>query len=262
MKVCIWCKEKEGVESFNKLAHTIPQSLGGKNICENVCDACNSYFGNYDNGLPPVESAFKETFMISRTLLLYPIGEIGRNKALARPKSAYFNVDLVKKSIALKQPYKFNKDFQEILARQLKRGILKVYLEERERQFGDALTAQFDLIRRFSRHNQGDLPLLYFTRKFGILVLDKEKTKSPEIPVDANKLLMKYLQITDHYFEFELLGHCFSIPYREGYNSIREEYLKGTAEIKKDVFEKAIPVKRIFDIDLTLRVLQDPIIKG
>lgn len=45
MKICIWCRKNENQGTFDKKAHTIPKSLGGDNICENVCDKCNHFFG-------------------------------------------------------------------------------------------------------------------------------------------------------------------------------------------------------------------------
>ena len=62
MKVCIWCSKSEDIVNFNKIAHTIPQSLGGNHICKNVCDSCNEYFGNKEFGKPAIEITLKEVF--------------------------------------------------------------------------------------------------------------------------------------------------------------------------------------------------------
>ena len=43
---CLWCLNEEPKVTFEKKAHTIPKSLGGQNYNINVCDECNSYFGN------------------------------------------------------------------------------------------------------------------------------------------------------------------------------------------------------------------------
>ena len=80
MKKCIWCTRKESETTFKKLAHTIPQSLGGKMICENVCDDCNHYFGNISDKLPSIEETFKETFNITRLRLLGK-ERVGKNKS-------------------------------------------------------------------------------------------------------------------------------------------------------------------------------------
>jgi hypothetical protein len=43
---CLWCFNSEPIVTFKKKAHTIPKSLGGQNYNNNVCDCCNSYFGD------------------------------------------------------------------------------------------------------------------------------------------------------------------------------------------------------------------------
>ncbi|MBD2701707.1 hypothetical protein IC229_13735 [Spirosoma sp. BT702] len=50
IKKCIWSNQKEPRVTFNRDVHTIPQSLGGRQICPIVCDSCNSYFGNPQSG--------------------------------------------------------------------------------------------------------------------------------------------------------------------------------------------------------------------
>ena len=70
-KKCIWCLKEESEVPFKNKAHTIPKSLGGQNFNINVCDICNSYFGNPSKeNKYSIESALKETFCISRELFL------------------------------------------------------------------------------------------------------------------------------------------------------------------------------------------------
>lgn len=70
MKKCIWCSKTEQTVTFHKPAHTFPQSMGGKNICENVCDLCNKFFGDKESGFPAVEIALKEILNLSKYILL------------------------------------------------------------------------------------------------------------------------------------------------------------------------------------------------
>jgi hypothetical protein len=66
-KVCVWCLKTSKEVTFNNEAHIFPQSLGGRIICENVCDECNRYFGAKQNpDIPSVEVAFKEPLNISK----------------------------------------------------------------------------------------------------------------------------------------------------------------------------------------------------
>jgi hypothetical protein len=168
MKVCIWCRNTESKVSFNNKAHTIPKSLGGMHICKNVCEKCNEFFGNPQNEYPSVEAILKYTFGTSRAMLL-------NNKTLEKYKhtnrftSSYFKVDLRKSTIRFKQSYSVNSGFQEKVCRQMKKGIYKMFLEEMERQNGNALDERFDFIREFARHNLGDCPVINFERRYGVI---------------------------------------------------------------------------------------------
>ncbi|NYJ25971.1 HNH endonuclease [Allomuricauda sp. ARW1Y1] len=254
MKICIWCRQNDTQVTFNNKAHTIPQSLGGKNICENVCDKCNSYFGNIQNRIPSIETVIKETFNISRLILLDSSNEVGKNKALARFKSELFNVNLKQKKVRVKPKYSLRQNFQKNMARQLKRGIYKVYLEERERQKGDALNEKYDFIREFSRYNLGDFPLIYFRRKNGIMMMLEEWNKSPELIFDE-RYRMKYLLDNHNFFEFELLGHVLAISTSRNFVLSRDTYIKETKKVKEELFSEMFPIEKFNDFDLTLKIM-------
>jgi hypothetical protein len=113
LKHCIWCRKTEEESPFKRLAHTIPQALGGKDTCINVCDTCNHYFGIHFQGSPSIETIIKETFNISRVRLLDTDRNIGKNKAIAKFSSIYFDVDLKNHKIELKLSYRLRKSFQE-----------------------------------------------------------------------------------------------------------------------------------------------------
>ncbi|WNH12015.1 HNH endonuclease [Thalassobellus suaedae] len=90
-KNCIWCLKDESEVPFEKKAHTIPISLGGENYFKNICDNCNSYFGNRDSTSTnySIEEALKEAFNISRKRLLIP--ERTKRK-VGRFKSKFFEI--------------------------------------------------------------------------------------------------------------------------------------------------------------------------
>lgn len=256
MKKCIWCSQYEPQARFTKLAHTIPQSLGGLNICENVCDYCNSFFGAHDNKLPPVETVIKETFNISRARFLDNDGEIGKNKAMSRFKSIYFNVDFKKKRVDLKPSYDLRSGFQEKICRQLKRGIFKIFLEERERQIGDGHNSRYDFIREFARYDLGDYPIIYFERLHGIIAMARNWAKNPEIFMGKENQF-HYLNSDHSFFEFELLGHVFSVPCSRAWELNFESYIKETSKIKSEFFKSWKFINKFNDIDLTLNILND-----
>src|SRR5882757_1920632 len=165
MKKCIWCSKSEPKVTFNKLAHSIPQSIGGINTYENECDDCNEYFGNANNKTPSIDMIIKETFNISRHRFLNDESNIGKGKTLKKFTSYYFDVSFKKNKIDIKGAYKFHSPFQEKISRQLKRGIYRIYLSELERQNkGIGHEERFDFIREFVRYDFGDLPVFYFDR--------------------------------------------------------------------------------------------------
>lgn len=256
MKKCIWCKQTEEETTFETVAHTVPQSLGGNNICENVCDPCNHYFGTYQNQQPPIDNVIKETFNVSRARFLSSTKEIGKNKALPRFKSTYFNVNFERGEISPKGAYKLKKDFQRTLARQLKKGLYKMFLEEQERQNNSGHDSKFEFIREFARFDQGDYPLLYFERKYGMIVMIPEWAKSPPFIINS-EYKMKYLMSNDHFFEFEFLGHVFAIPISTEWKDHFEAYIEETRPLKQEIFKTAVFVQHFNDVDFTLRILND-----
>jgi hypothetical protein len=251
MKKCIWCLETEEVKPFKKEAHVVPQSLGGVVLCANVCDDCNHNFGSYHNALPPVEKALKEAFAITRARMLATDGDIGKNKSLSRFTSEYFNLNFKNHSMSVKPKYILNSKFQSDIARQFKRGIYKMYLEGREEYAGDGHDERFDFIRNYSRYDIGELPVFYFNRTVGVMLALREWFKKPSI-IFQSELKMKYLVENDHFFEFELMGHIFSIPTTKYFPSFFEDYKRNSFEAKQGFFSTMKVVERFDDIDLSL----------
>ncbi|MDR6372343.1 hypothetical protein J2795_002998 [Chryseobacterium bernardetii] len=207
MKICIWCSKNEDHVTFEKLAHTIPQSLGGKLVCENVCDSCNEFFGRKEHGLPAVEIALKEVLNTSKYLLLTQHKEI----RLSRFKSEYFNFNYKSnpRTFKFKMGYKLRPNFQREFGRRFRRGIYKVFLEERERQIGDAHDERFNFMREFSRFDLNDYPVYVQVPKFKAILYNTED------------LLIPQIRFTDHsdemdkefrFYSYPLMGHSFVIP--------------------------------------------------
>lgn len=257
-KKCIWCSKSDNAAKFDKPAHTIPQALGGKRICVNVCDDCNAFFGTHYKGYPSVETILKETFNISRTRFLLAEKEIGKNKAMGRFTSIYFKVDLVKHKLDLKQSYKLHKGFQEKIARQLKKGLYKLFLEETERQFGTGHGKQFDFIREFARYDFGDYPVFYFERKHALILTVREELKDPVLHLSED-MQMRYLVNEPGFKEFELFGHVFGIATVRLWEIFFENYIRKSSLAKAGIFKQWRRVDRFNDIDFTLSILDKPI---
>lgn len=255
MKKCIWCSRAEDVTSFKRVAHTVPQALGGKYICENVCDDCNSYFGQHHEGDPSIETVIKETFNITRYRLLGK-ENIGKNKTLHRFSSIYFKVDFQKHKMDLKGSYKFHPRFQERIGKQLKRGLYKMFLEESERQRGDAHDDKYNFIRTFARYGLGDLPTFYFERWHGIIAMSQDWLHNPSFLLETD-MQMKYLVNEPGFTEVEFLGHVFSLATSPAWEMCLDNYVKKTLEAKREFFRSIREVNRFNDIDLTLSIIND-----
>lgn len=256
MKHCIWCRHGEDKVSFNKLAHTIPQSLGGKDICTNVCDDCNLFFGSHYQGNPSIETILKETFNISRTRLLDPNTDIGKNKSMTKFSSVYFTVDLKKNNIALKHSYRLQKGFQMNIGQLIKRGLYKLYLEELERQTSTAHDSKYDFIREYARYGIGDLPVLYFIRSVALIAMAQDWARTPKFFIEE-EMKMKYLVNEAGFFEFEFMGHVFGIATSRFWDFNLDNYLRRSRDAKASLFRGFRNVSDFNDIDLTLSILDD-----
>lgn len=250
MKKCIWCSKDENLVKFIKKAHTIPQSLGGKQICEEVCDDCNHYFGSPKPNVPSVELVFKETFNISRHYLLHSINQ---HKKVTRYKSEFFNVNWERNSIAFKPKYSLKPHFQKTLGRQFKRAMFKVFLEDRARLKGDAHDAKFDFIRRFARFDLDDYPVFYFRPATGIIYFSSVDAIEPQIRFsNEHERIMKEFR----FYEFWLMGHFFSLPTSSQYLLFKNQYIKYCRKEHSQIYSKIEEIERMEQIDFLFRYME------
>ena len=247
---CIWCLENEPNVTFEKKAHTIPKSLGGQNFNRNVCDDCNYYFGNRDshNGKYSIEVALKEAFSISRKRFL--LGGIPKRK-VGEFKSQFFEMKERKGKFRLGVKPSFMFASQLELCRAFKRGLYKIYFEELNRQKKVGFESSYDIVRSFSRYNNFDLPVLYFTRNIGVMIFFKSEAETPILFFDR----MNYLYSDDKFAEIEFLGHVFGFPIANFSKEEFEDYAQKSIEMKKDFFMEAKVIEKFTDIDIALSVM-------
>lgn len=253
MKLCIWCSKKENFVTFNKIAHTIPQSLGGKNICKNVCDDCNEYFGRKEFGKPAVEIALKEVLNISKYLLLTQHKEI----KLKRFKSEYFVFDYKnnRRFFKFKMSYKLKPNFQKEFGRRFRRGLFKVYLEERERQIGDAHHERFNFIRDFARYDLSDYPIFIQKPKFQGIFYNTNDVLSPEIRFTE---FSEEIDKTFRYYNYPIMGHNFVIPtsnqlMQERFDSYKNHLIRTDDAIGTEL----IMIENIENLDFRFEFMND-----
>lgn len=251
MRKCIWCLKDDSKVKFERKAHTIPESLGGFNICANVCDGCNSFFGSHSKDNIAIEVVLKEIFNISRFYIIknQPTlsGKIGRFK------SQFFDVDWNKHSMSRKLKYKLQRGFQEKLARQFRKGIYKIYLEERERELGDALDDRFDHMRQFCRYDLNDLPVYYRQPSLKALLLSFESFLKPELYFSP-----KSIELDEKFrvFELMLFGHHFTIPTSKISDLTINEYFKKESLSNNPFGIKFVNVDLVEKVDFTFKFIQ------
>lgn len=200
-----------------------------------------------------METVIKEAFIITRYRFLN--GEhIGKNQAMPRFTSTYFNVHASTNTISLKSKYLLKSHFQENLGRQLKRGVYKMYLEEVERQFGEGHDPKYDFIREFARYDLGDLPLYYFIRQHGIIAMSKEWAKHPVLLLGEHKP-MRYLVNEPGFDEIEFLGHVMGVATSRLHDTLFEAYFQKSAAAKEGVFKSCREIKKFNDLDVALSIL-------
>jgi hypothetical protein len=253
LKRCIWCRLNEIETKFNTKAHSIPKSLGGQNINPNVCDNCNHFFGNATSeNRYSIETALKETFCITRQRFL---SGKSHKRQVGRFKSIFFDVKDKKGKLRIKfkKSFLFKVEFQQKLCRSFKRGLLKMWLEEFDRQSKTQIgqNEKYETIRQFSRYDIGNIPVIYFERRIGVFIFTKNEAETPILILNR----MKYLFENEKFTEIEFLGHVFGFPFTQFTKEDTEIYIKKSLEIKKQHFNKTILLEKLIDIDFTLSII-------
>lgn len=243
IKTCIWCLEPSGNVSFNRAAHIFPQSLGGKRVCPFVCDNCNSYFGSKQStGTPSVEIALKEPLNISRHLLL---GDLHRNKKF-RFRSEYFEYNQTKKLVRPKYKYNRLHEFQVGFMKQFKRGIYKIFLEERATDRDDAYDPKFNFIREFARYGIGDLPVLFIKSSFPAIFVSKDDTENPVI---------RFTEHSDEemsrfgFYGYWFMSHYLAIATINNFEITYRNYVTYMLRDNNNLYGSVQPLNRLDDLD-------------
>lgn len=252
-KNCIWCFKSENETSFQKKAHSIPRSLGGQNYNKNVCDQCNEHFGNKNSvNRYSIEEALKETFCISRQRFL---NRDTAKRQVGEFKSMFFDIKDKNGRLKLevKRSFKFQPGFQKELCRNFKKGLLKMWFEEFDRQSKHTIgnDEKYNLIRNFARYDIGDIPVVYFTRRIGIFMMFGREAETPVLYFNR----MKYLYEDNKFTEIEFLGHVFGFPKSDFSKQDFENYIRNSLNEKKNFFTHGKLIDKLIDVDLSLSIL-------
>ncbi len=251
--ICLWCLKSEDEVTFDKKAHTIPKSLGGQKYNNNVCDSCNEYFGSKNEQNYSIEEALKEGLNISRQRFLN--GNITKRQ-IGRFKSRFFEIKMKsngKHQLYIKPSFRFSKKFQQELAHSFKRGLYKMYFEELNRQKGLGYESEYNVVRNFARYNQGNPPVLYFERRFGMFIMFAREAETPILYLQR----MNYLLNSKNYAEIEFLGHVFGFPIADISTQEYIQCLTDSQNLKKDYFKGHKIIDKLIDIDIAMKIMND-----
>lgn len=212
---CIWCCKEEPEVSFRTVPHVLPKRLGGMEICVDVCDECNHYFGTATTGRPCMDHAFKEVFGAFRMFTSH-LGPESYKKF----SSAYFSYHHKDHLIKIKS--NFN---SQAVTRQFKRSLYEVFLQKYHQVTGDGNNPAFAMVRDFARYDIGN-PRVFYAFNNIILAPDDKYMEHPFLPM-SQKLIDDMFE--SGFFNFWLMGHNFYleifpvIANVKGYNYIRHE---------------------------------------
>lgn len=245
---CLWCNRTENEVSFSKKAHTIPRSLGGTYICNNVCDRCNSFFGNPGKYNISIEEVLREGFEITRFNVHDSLKQKGKNKKYSRFKSRFFN--LSGNTFRVKPIYSLKPGFQENMARLFKRGLYKIFLEELHRQSGKGFDDKYSFIKEFARLDLGEYPVYYLRQKFPGIFFSETEFLSPALIFSdhQNDIMNEF-----GFYEMRMFSHTFILPVIRNYQINFDNYMRRNRRELSDVYDKAILIRKFTDIDFTNR---------
>lgn len=252
IRKCLWCNLSEENDNitFIKKAHSIPQSLGGKFLCKNVCDTCNQYFGSRQYNKPSVEVVLREGFELTRNMAFS--SKKGKSNQYARFKSTFFKLNTRNNTFSMKPIYSIKPGFQANMARQFKRGIFKIFLEEYQRQTDKGMDNRFDFMREFARYDFNDIPVFYLTPKVPALFYSEKEFISPEL--NFHHTLQK--KIDDYeFYQLRIFGHGFLIPTHRNWNLTIEDNLDKAKKDLLGTYKEFKLINSFNDVDFSLEFM-------
>lgn len=243
---CLWCRKDSSTSeiTFLKKAHTIPQALGGKFICADICDTCNHYFGSRGYHTVAIEVVLREAFELTRNMVFAHPER--KSNQYSRFKSVFFKLNTANKTFSFKQLYSIKPGFQAMIASQFKRGLFKIFLEEYHRQFGAGIDERYNFIREFARYNVGDYPIFYLIPKLPVMFYSEDEFVKPQLNFSAPQLK----SITDYeFYLLNIFGHGFLIPTHRNWHLNIDTYLKNARDNLKDMYKGYTLIKEFKDVD-------------
>ena len=208
---CIWCgKESDGI--FDSKPHILPKSLGGSEICVDVCDDCNHYFGTPLKGLPAIDVVLREIFESYR---LFGTNYYEEHKP--PKKFTFFHYNHEKKRLKLKDPFR-----EATITSQFKRGLYELFLQKYHATTFDGNNQRWDWVRSYARYGTERIliePHVYYA--FNNIVFHPSDENMNIVPMsdklieDALKYGVFHCILMGQNFYLEVLPHLFQQYGRE-----------------------------------------------
>lgn len=190
---CIWCGKEIPDTTFNNAPHVVPKGLGGREICFDVCDKCNEYFGKSTTGITAVDVVFKEIF---NSYIVF-----GRNtdkNTHTKLRSIFFNYFHSQHKITMKGNFR-----SSVITRQFKRGLYEVFLQKYHLVTGNGNHPMFEAVRQYARYNKGNLRVFYAFNNMVFLPAEENIRKLPMSENAINDMM------NNGVFRFWFAGHLF-----------------------------------------------------
>lgn len=238
---CIWCGRKDPIVTFESKPHILPKALGGNELCVDVCDECNHYFGTAEKHLPNIDLVVREIFEAYR---LFGTNYY-ENKKLPK-KFTFFHYDIKTGKIKLKNTFRAS-----TITFQFKRGLYELFLQKYHNTTHKGNDSCWDWIRQYARYGTK-----YVLREPHVYYAYNNITFTPA-EGELNSILMsdKLIEDVQEYgvFHMYLMGQNFfmevlpSIFQRRGYDYMRKEATKMIVNVKGN--ESVFELTNIMDID-------------
>lgn len=155
----------------------------------------------------------------------------------------------------MKIKYQLRANFQLEFGRRFRRGVYKVFLEERERQKNDAHDNRFDFIRSFERYNLSDYPVYYLKPKFKALFISMPDIINPQIRFTEHSDQIDKIY---RFYSYDFLRHNLVIPttsnfIKERLNIFKDYLIKDDSPFGKELIE----INYIEVLDFRFKHLED-----
>lgn len=208
---CIWCGNSEPLVSFKNKPHILPDSAGGNELGNDICDCCNSFFGSKKSyNQPSPDLIFKEIFNLERFFNGSPSITNGE-----KYRSELF--PLIDGELHIKHNILEN----SLYADSLKSAFYEIFLQKYHAFTHNGHDNRFDGVRCLARYNANVCGLkVYYVHTH----MWFRKCNMNQTQIYFNDFHLKELERTGFY-SFDYLGYTFFL-----------EIFKNVADENRDTY--------------------------